>query len=173
MALGAGNTLREFMAEPKENGGRKSVEIKRFTKELLNDVIAFEMLLREEEDFWGWEINDAYIAAVRDSFDDSSFGSAVSFLAYKDGKAVGRIDATVISSHFDGSRKAYLDWICVAKRYRHKGIAQELMKSLREYFRSQGIRIMVGLIDGNPEAQRFYRSIDNAMIRDEGIWIDL
>lgn len=89
------------------------------------------------------------------------------------GKVIGRIDACIIPSHFDGSKKAYLDWICVVKSYRHHGAAQKLLKTLREYLKSLGIDTLIGLIAANEEAQRFYRSLDNALIRDEGIWIDL
>lgn len=32
--------------------------------------------------------------------------------------------------------------------------------------------MLIGLIAANDEAQRFYRSLKNAKIRDEGIWID-
>ena len=38
--------------------------------------------------------------------------------------------------------------------------------------KEQGIDTLVGLIAANEEAQRFYRSLPNAQIRDEGIWID-
>ena len=55
---------------------------------------------------------------------DSAFADSISLLAYDDKKVVGRIDSTMIASHFDGSKKAYLDWICVIKSYRHQGIAQ-------------------------------------------------
>ena len=44
------------------------------------------------------------------------------FMTIAGGKVVGRIDSTKICSHFDGSTKAYLDWICVIKSYRHKGV---------------------------------------------------
>lgn len=77
-------------------------------------MLDFERRLREEED-WGWEIDDAYISAVEKSFDDRSFDGSVSLLAYVDGKVVGRIDACLLASRFDGSKKAYLDWICVLK----------------------------------------------------------
>lgn len=149
------------------------MRIKKYTKEEIDDAIAFEQLLRQEEDFWNWEIDEEYKSAVRNSFDDPTFQNAVSFLAYVDGKVVGRIDATIIPSHFDGSKKAYLDWICVVKSYRHHGVAQNLMIHLRQYLKAQGISTLVALIASNPEAQRFYRSLDNAIIRDEGIWIDL
>ena len=52
----------------------------------------------------------------------STFDNSSSLLAYMDGKVVGRIDSSAIFSHFDGSKKAYFDWICVIKSYRQKGI---------------------------------------------------
>ena len=78
-----------------------------------------------------------------------------------------------ICSHFDGSTKAYLDWICVIKSYRHKGVAQALMQTLRKELKAQGIDTLIGLIASNEDAQRFYRNLPNAEIKDEGIWIDL
>lgn len=87
---------------------------------------------------------------------------------------MGRIDACLIPSHFDGSVKAYLDWICVLKSCRHTGVAQALMGHLRKGLKEQcHVDTLIGLIAGNPEAQRFYRSLPNSLIRDEGIWIDL
>mgnify|MGYP003236168314 FL=1 len=57
--------------------------------------------------------------------------------AYMDGKVTDRIDSTKICSHFDGSAKAYLDWICVIKSCRHKGVAQALMQTLRKELKNQ------------------------------------
>ena len=37
------------------------MEIRRYTKDLIKDVIEFEKELRVQEDDWGWEINDEYI----------------------------------------------------------------------------------------------------------------
>ena len=62
------------------------IEIKEFTKGRIDDVIAFEHDLRREEDFWGWEIDDAYRKAVEDSFENLLFRASISFLAYLDGK---------------------------------------------------------------------------------------
>ena len=150
------------------------IEIKEFTKGRIDDVIAFEHDLRREEDFWGWEIDDAYRKSVEDSFENPLFRASVSFLAYLDGKVVGRIDACLIPSHFDGSVKAYLDWICVLKSSRHMGIARALMANLRKVLKeTYHVDTLIGLIAANEEAQRFYRSLENALIRDEGIWIDL
>ena len=45
------------------------------------------------------------------------------------------------------------------------------MGALRKKLKSQGVDTLIGLIASNEEAQRFYRSLPNAQIRDEGIWI--
>lgn len=149
------------------------MEIKRYTKDLIPDVLIFERDLRAEENFWGWEIDEKYIADVTGSFENPAFADSLSLLAYVDGKVVGRIDSTRICSHFDGSTKAYLDWICVIKSCRHKGVAQALMQTLCRELKEQGVDTLIGLIASNEDAQRFYRSLPNAKIRDEGIWIDL
>lgn len=152
----------------------RSIQIKRYTKEKIEDVLQFERNLRKAEDFWGWEIGDAYIRDVEKSFEDERFQNSLSLLAYVNEKVVGRIDSSLICSHFDGSVKAYLDWICVLKGCRHMGVAQALMSALRKILKEEyRVDTLVGLIAGNPEAQKFYRSLENALIRDEGIWIDL
>ena len=92
-----------------------SMEIKHYTKDRIPDVLQFEGDLRSEENFWGWEIDEKYMADVTARFDNPAFANSLSLLAYMDGKVVGRIDSTKICSHFDGSTKAYLDWICVIK----------------------------------------------------------
>ena len=149
------------------------MEIRRYTKDRIPDVLEFERNLRKEENFWGWEIDEAYIDSVTKSFDDPKFANSVSFLAYADGKVVGRIDSTLICSHFDGSTKAYLDWICVLKSARHLGVAQAMLAELRRHLRSEcGVDTLIALMAANDEAQRFYRSVENALIRDEGIWMD-
>ncbi len=149
------------------------MKIEVYTKERIPDVLQFEKDLRSEEDFWGWEINEKYISDVTKSFEDPAFENSLSLLAYVDGKVVGRIDSTKICSRFDGSTKAYLDWICVIKSYRHRGVAQRLMAELRARLKKQGVDTLIGLISSNPEAQRFYRDLPDSEIKDEGIWIDL
>lgn len=150
-----------------------NIIIEKYTKERIPDVIRFEQDIRKEESFWGWEIDEAYIRDVTKSFEAPEYQNALSLLAYADGKVVGRIDASLIPTHFDGSMKAYLDWICVIKSYRHYGVAQALMHGLRAELKERGISQMIGLIAANEEAQRFYRSLEDALIRDEGIWIDI
>ena len=150
-----------------------NVEIKQYTKASIPDVLDFEKKLREEEDFWGWEIDDAYQQSVEKSFDDPAFADSISLLAYVRGRVVGRIDATVIASHFDGSKKAYLDWICVLKSARHQGVAQKLLETLRAMLKARQMDTLIALTASNEEAQRFYKSVPNAQMRDVGIWIDL
>lgn len=148
-------------------------EIQLFTEDKMADVLEFERRLRQEESDWGWEIDEAYQKAVKNSFSDSRFANALTLLAYAGNQVVGRIDSTLLATHFEGSVNAYLDWICVLKSWRHQGAAQALMAELRRRLKEQGAVTLVGLIASNEEAQRFYRSIKRAKIRDEGIWIDL
>lgn len=151
----------------------KNIKVVRYTREKIPDVLQFEKDLRKEEDFWNWSIDESYVQSVTKSFGSEMFDNSISLLAYAGEKVVGRIDSSIIASHFDGSIKAYLDWICVIKSYRHRGIAQLLMTKLREELKEKGVETLVGLIAANEEAQRFYRSLPDALIRDEGIWIDI
>ena len=149
------------------------IDIRPYTKDRISDVVQFEKALREEETFWGWKIDEAYLTKVTDSFDDNSFHDSVSLLAYDGDKVVGRIDSAMIKSHFDGSVKAYLDWICVIKSYRHKGIAQALLDSLRKELKERNIDTLIALTASNEEAQRFYKAVPDSVMRDTGIWIDI
>ncbi len=149
------------------------IEIRPYTVERIPDVLSFEDRLRQEEDFWGWQIDEDYKESVRRSFADDSFRDSISLLAYVDGQVVGRIDSSMISSHFDGSTKAYLDWICVLKSYRHHGVAQKLLAELRRALKERGITTLIALTAANDEAQRFYRSIEDSLMRNVGIWIDI
>lgn len=150
-----------------------NLHVEHYTKAKIPDVLDFERRLREEEDFWGWEIDDDYLQSVEQSFEDSAFADSISLLAYDGDKVVGRIDCSIIASHFDGSKKAYLDWICVIKSSRHRGVAQRLLEALREILKQKGINTLIALTASNEEAQRFYRSIPNSQMRDIGIWIDI
>lgn len=147
------------------------IEIRTYTKERIKDVIQFENDLRDEENFWGWEIDDEYKRSVISSFDDESFSDSISLLAYVDNRVVGRIDTSMIKSHFDGSTKAYLDWICVIKSYRHQGVAQALLNELRRQLKERQINTLIALTASNEEAQKFYKSIPDSKMKDIGIWI--
>lgn len=150
-----------------------NLTIKPYTKDKIPDVADFENRLREEEDFWGWEIDEDYVKSVEKSFDDPAFDNAISLLAYDSEKIVGRIDSVLIASRFDGSKKAYLDWICVIKSYRHKGVAQRLLEELKEILKSKNIDTLIALTAANEEAQSFYKSIPDSEMHDVGIWINI
>ena len=149
------------------------ITVERYTKDRIPDMLSFERALRNEEDFWGWEIDAKYVSDVSLSFDDPRFANCISFIAYADGKPVGRIDASLIPSHFDGSIKAYLDWICVIKSYRHMGVAQAMLSTLRAELKRLGVETLVALTAANEESQRFYKSVPDSQMRDTGIWIDV
>ena len=150
-----------------------NLSIEPYTRDRIPDVLDFERRLRLEEDFWGWEIDDAYVRAVENSFDDAAFDQTISLLAYDGREVVGRMDAAIIASRFDGSKKAYLDWICVLKSCRHQGVAQKLLASLRAALKERRMDTLIALTASNEEAQRFYRSVPNAVMRDTGIWMDI
>ena len=151
----------------------EEIKIELYTKERIPDVLAFEKQLRAEEDVWGWEIDDAYIKSVTDSFQDPRFLNAISLLAYIGEQVAGRIDVVRIPSYFDGTVKAYLDWICVLKSARHKGVAQALMNEMRSRLKAEGIDTLIALTASNDEAQRFYKSVPDSSMHDVGIWIDI
>lgn len=136
-------------------------------------MLDFEKRLREEEDVWGWEIDDAYVKSVRESFHDRRFDNSLSLLAYEDGRVVGRIDTVLLPSHFDGSLKAYLDWICVVKSARHQGVGQALLAELKKRLKELGIVALIALTASNDEAQRFYKNIPDSEMHDVGIWINI
>lgn len=150
-----------------------SFVIMQYTEKEIPDVLDFERRLREEEDVWGWEIDDNYIRDVKASFRDGRFENALSLLAYEDGKVIGRIDAVLLPSHFDGSVKAYLDWICVLQSCRHRGAAQALLAALRERLKTLGVDTLIALTAANEEAQRFYKRVPRSLMRDTGIWIEV
>ena len=152
---------------------QEPVRVVRYTAEKIPDVLAFERELRTEEEDWGWEIDNAYIKSVTDSFHDPRFINSLSLLAYRGERVVGRIDAVRIPSFFDGSVKAYLDWICVLKSDRHHGVAQALLNELCVRLKAEGIDTLIALTASNEEAQRFYTSIPDSIMRDTGIWIDI
>ena len=146
-----------------------------FEKEHVGLVIAFEKELRvQEPDTYYWEPDEEYRPALLRSFTDERFNTAVSFIAVKGGRVIGRIDASLIASRSDAvCCSAYLDWICVLKSERHTGVAQALLDALRAELKARNVSLLIALMANNDEAQRFYRAVEGASIHDEGIWIDI
>ena len=110
------------------------MKIKRFERADIEKVIAFEKELRKKEpDTYFWDIDEKYRKTLELSFDDQRFDEAITYLAIMNDKVIGRIDASLIISRFDGKISlAYLDWICVLKDHRHQGIARELLEELKK-----------------------------------------
>ena len=150
-------------------------EIKRFEKDDIKRVIAFEKELREQEpDTYYWEPDEAYERQLENSFEDSRFNTAMSFIALKGDRVIGRIDASLISSRSDAACfSAYLDWICVLKSERHNNVAQALLEALRAECKKQGAGLLIALMANNEEAKRFYKNVEDASIHDTGIWMDI
>ncbi len=150
-------------------------EIKIFEKNDVDRVIAFERELRDQEpDTYFWEPDETYRKQLEQSFADQRFNTAISFIALKDDRVIGRIDASIISSRSDASCcSAYMDWICVLKSERHNKVAQALLKALRDECRRQGVGVLIALTANNDEARRFYKNVEDASIHDTGIWMDI
>jgi len=151
------------------------IVIKKFEKKDIDRIIVFEKELRRQEpDTYFWEPDETYKRQLEQSFSDQRFNTALSFVAVKEDKIIGRIDASLISSRSDASCfSAYLDWICVLKSERHNKVAQKLLNALREECKTQGAGVLIALMANNDEAQKFYRSVEDASIHDTGIWIDI
>ena len=149
--------------------------VKEFEKDDIDKVIAFERELRKQEpDTYYWEPDATYKKQLEQSFEDDRFKTALSFIAVKEDKVIGRIDASLISSRSDASCfSAYMDWICVLKSERHHKVAQALLKTLREKGKEQGVGVLIALMANNDEAQSFYKGVENASMHDTGIWIDI
>ncbi len=158
-----------------EFGEIKLFTIKEFEKDDVDRVIAFERELRKQEpDTYYWEPDATYRKQLEQSFDDERFRTAMSYIAVKEDKVVGRIDASLISSRSDASCfSAYMDWICVLKSERHQKVGQALLNALREKCKEQGAGVLIALMANNEEALSFYKSVENASMHDTGIWIDI
>lgn len=144
-----------------------------FTVEYVDKIIEYEKQLRiEEPDTYYWEPDETYRKNLISSFSDPRFINSLSFLAVENGKVIGRIDALILSSLADAEcGTAYLDWISVLKSKRHGKVAQKMLMALQDVLKEKGIHLLIALMAGNDEAQRFYRNIENVAIHDEGVWM--
>jgi len=90
--------------------------------------------------------------------------------ANKDGDVIGRIDFSIVSSFaFGGDLRVYVDWVYVLKEYRHKGIAQFIFKKMEEILATLGINEYFLIAAENEDAQRFYKSMENAKLEKQDI----
>lgn len=145
-----------------------------FTRERIGDVLSFERELRRQEpDTYFMDAGESYRYLLEHSFEDDRFTNAVSLLACEDGRVIGRADAVILAARSDAScATAYLDWICVLKEERHRGVAQLLLRELRRELKGRGVETLIAIMAHNPESLRFYNEVENASIHDEAVWMD-
>ena len=149
--------------------------IEPFTQDRIGDVLEFERELRRQEpDTFFMDAGEGYRALLEASFQDGRFTNALSLLAVRDGRVVGRIDAVILAARSDADCScAYLDWICVLKEERHRQAAQLLLKELRRELKGRGVQTLIAIMAHNPESVRFYQAVENASIHDEAVWMEL
>ena len=151
------------------------VSVEPFTQDRIDDVMRFEQELRRQEpDTFFMDAGEGYRKLLEESFCDGRFANALSLLAYKGGRVIGRIDASVIAARSDACCAcAYLDWICVLKSERHRQAAQLLLRELRRELKKRGAETLIAIMAHNPEAVSFYRAVERASIHDEAVWMEL
>lgn len=149
--------------------------VEHFTEDHIGAVLEFERELREQEsDTFFMDVGEGYRELLEKSFHDNRFANALTLLAWEDGRVVGRIDASLIAARSDAACiTAYLDWICVLKKERHRGVARLLLKELRQALKKQGAETLIAIMAHNPESVSFYKAVENASIHDEAVWMDL
>ena len=155
--------------------GSAMISVEPFCRDRIGAVLEFEAELRRQEpDTFFMDAGEDYRVRLEGSFDDGRFANAVSLLACESGRVIGRIDAVILAARSDaGCGCAYLDWICVLKKERHRQVAQFLLKELRRELRGRGVETLIAIMAHNPEAVRFYQAVENASIHDEAVWMDL
>lgn len=95
---------------------------------------------------------------------DPFYSRTKSVLAIESGNVVGRIEYHFYGCMQDGYRMAYVDWVYVLPKYRHKGIAQGLFGEFEKDCRANGIDQYYLIRATNPDADRFYHSFEGAAL---------
>ncbi|MGI6607682.1 MAG: GNAT family N-acetyltransferase [Erysipelotrichaceae bacterium] len=101
---------------------------------------------------------------IKERLKDSFFMNTKSILAIDDGNVVGRIEYHFYGCLQDGYRIAYVNWVYVLPKYRHKKIAQGLFKELENDCKDNNIYEYYLIRAENHEADSFYHSFENARL---------
>lgn len=101
-------------------------------------------------------------AQVRDAF----YEKTTSLLAIEGDEVVGRIEYHFYGCLQDGYRMAYVDWVYVLPKARHKGVAQALFRKMQEDCERNGINQYYLIRATNPEADRFYHAFEGAELQE-------
>lgn len=103
---------------------------------------------------------------IRERVRDSFYQKTTSLLAIEGDDVVGRIEYHFYGCLQDGYRMAYVDWVYVLPKARHKGVAQALFQVMREDCERNGINQYYLIRATNPEADRFYHAFEGAELQE-------
>ena len=104
--------------------------------------------------------------SIRERVRDSFYEKTTSLLAIEGDEVVGRIEYHFYGCLQDGYRMAYVDWVYVLPKARHKGVAQALFRVMREDCERNGINQYYLIRATNPEADRFYHAFEGAELQE-------
>ena len=103
---------------------------------------------------------------IRARLQDEFYAKTTSLLALDGDEVVGRIEYHFYGVLQDGYRMAYVDWVYVLPEARHKGVAQELFRRMKEDCERNGINQYYLIRATNPEADRFYHAFESAELQE-------
>lgn len=106
---------------------------------------------------------------IRSRIADPFFQKTTSILAIEDGGAIGRIEFHFYGCIQDGYKMAYVDWVYVLPKHRHRGVAQSLFKEFEKECSEFGINQYYLIRSEENEADRFYHAFSSANLSTEPI----
>ena len=124
-----------------------------------------KIAMREEPDEMMADVLDE--AGIRRRITDPFFQKTISILAIEDGSAIGRIEFHFYGCIQDGYKMAYVDWVYVLPKHRHKGVAQSLFQEFEKECAALGINEYYLIRSEGNEAERFYHTFSNAKLSTE------
>lgn len=104
---------------------------------------------------------------IRRRITDPFYQKTTSILAIEDEIVIGRIEFHFYGCIQDGYKMAYVDWVYVLPKYRHKGVAQNLFKEFEKECVFWGINQYYLIRSEKNEADRFYRAFSNTKLTTE------
>lgn len=108
-------------------------------------------------------------AGIRSRIEDPFYQKTSSILAIENGAVIGRIEFHFYGCIQDGYKMAYVDWVYVLPKHRHRGVAQSLFREFEKECIDLGINQYYLIRSEENEADRFYRAFPNATLSTEPI----
>ena len=106
---------------------------------------------------------------IRSRIEDPFYQKTTSILAIENDAVIGRIEFHFYGCIQDGYKMAYVDWVYVLSKYRHKGVAQSLFKEFEKECVALGINQYYLIRSEENEADRFYHAFPYATLSTEPI----